>query len=99
MLAKPAAERRRIIVTGDFNEFEFVSPVKMIASAGLTILTRCNPRTERYTMAFLGNALALDHFLVGSDLQRSARVQIVHMNVEFKDSPSDHEPVVAVFNV
>lgn len=97
--AKPAAERRRVIVTGDFNEFEFVSPLKTLETTGLTLMTKLIPRGMRYSYIFKGNAQVLDHFLVGEDFAESAKVEIVHTNTEFPHPVSDHDPVVALFTI
>lgn len=92
-------DKERVIVTGDFNEFEFISPLKALQSTGLTLMTNTIPRGLRYSFIFKGNAQVLDHFLVGADLVSSAQVEIVHVNNEFPDAASDHEPVVLEFEV
>jgi predicted extracellular nuclease len=52
-----------IVVLGDLNEFEFVSPVIGLEEAGLTNLTNTLPENERYTFNFQGNSQSLDHIL------------------------------------
>ena len=86
-----------IVVVGDFNEFAFVSPLKILERS-LHNLTRKLPPSERYTYIFEGNAQSLDHVLVSPSLSASAEVDIVHVNAEFAETAaraSDHAPVLA----
>ncbi|MBR1190913.1 choice-of-anchor I family protein [Bradyrhizobium sp. AUGA SZCCT0160] len=53
------------------------------------------PENERYSYIFDGNAQALDHILVSNNLYDSAQFDIVHMNSEFIDQLSDHDPSVS----
>ncbi len=90
-------EGTAVIVLGDLNEFEFVSPVKDILGRELVNLTELLPENERYSFLFQGNSQALDHVLVSPSLTRGARIDAVHVNTEFAETPSrasDHDPVV-----
>ncbi|PZQ48846.1 MAG: nuclease [Rhodovulum sulfidophilum] len=87
-----------LVVLGDFNEFEFVSPLTGLEAAGLTNLTNTLPEDERYTYAFDGNSQAIDHILVSDNLKGGARYDAVHVNSEFATDAfraSDHDPVLA----
>lgn len=88
-----------VVVLGDLNEFEFVSPVRdLAANTGLTNLIETLPDNERYTFIFQGNSQTLDHILVSDGLATGAEVDIVNVNVEFAATPqraSDHDPVLA----
>ncbi|MBR1148663.1 choice-of-anchor I family protein [Bradyrhizobium sp. AUGA SZCCT0431] len=53
------------------------------------------PENERYSYNFDGNAQALDHILVSNSLYDSAQFDIVHINSEFIDQLSDHDPSVS----
>lgn len=90
-----------VVVLGDLNEFEFVSPVRdLAANTGLTNLIETLPDNERYTFIFQGNSQTLDHILVSGGLATGAEVDIVNVNVEFAATPqraSDHDPVLARF--
>ncbi|WP_225885409.1 endonuclease/exonuclease/phosphatase family protein [Leptolyngbya sp. KIOST-1] len=92
-----------VVVLGDFNEFEFVSPVRdLAANTGLTNLTELLPENERYTFIFQGNSQSLDHILVSGGLATTAEVDIVHANIEFAETPqraSDHDPILARFTL
>jgi Ca2+-binding RTX toxin-like protein len=88
-----------VIVLGDLNDFEFSNPVNTIESAGLTALVETLPENERYTFNFQGNSQVLDHILVSNNLLNSLDgYDIVHINSEFVDQESDHDPGVARFN-
>ncbi|MEM9056637.1 MAG: endonuclease/exonuclease/phosphatase family protein, partial [Pseudomonadota bacterium] len=87
-----------LVVLGDFNEFEFVSPLQELVDIGLENLTERLGDNERYTFNFQGNSQLLDHILVSPALSGSARFDAVHVNSESADVAtrgSDHDPVVA----
>lgn len=91
-----------VVVEGDFNEFEFVSPVEDILGENLTNLTETLPADERYTFIFQGNSQALDHILVSDSLADSAAFDEVHLNSEFAETDqraSDHDPVLALLSL
>lgn len=86
----------RVVVVGDFNEFAFVSPLKILEER-LHNLTKELPANERYSYIFEGNAQSLDHILVSPSLKASAEMDIVHVNAEFAETAtraSDHDPIV-----
>ena len=89
-----------VVVLGDLNEFEFISPVETLAES-LTNLTETLPEDERYTFIFQGNSQSLDHILVSNNLAETAELDIVHVNTEFIETPqrsSDHDPLIASLN-
>ncbi|BBD64611.1 5'-nucleotidase/2',3'-cyclic phosphodiesterase [Nostoc commune NIES-4072] len=89
-----------VVVAGDLNDFEFSNPVTTLESAGLTSLIETLPQNERYTYNFEGNAQTLDHILVSNNLRnRLDGYDVVHINSEFADQDSDHDPSVARFNL
>ncbi len=87
-----------VVVLGDLNEFEFVSPVlELEQNNPLTNLTNTLPENERYTFNFQGNSQSLDHILVSGGLVDSAEFDAVHVNSEFAETSqraSDHDPIV-----
>ncbi|MEO0975531.1 MAG: hypothetical protein AAFX85_20765, partial [Pseudomonadota bacterium] len=92
----------KLVVLGDLNEFEFVSPLLELETVGLTNLTNALPADERYTFNFQGNSQSLDHILVSEGLAGGALVDAVHVNSEFADletRASDHDPVLAALSV
>ncbi len=95
----------KVVVVGDFNEFEFISPLNILAGGAtpvLTNLTNSLPENERYTFNFDGNSQSLDHILVSNNLSGSAKVDIVNINTEFVGNAqraSDHDPIVATIKL
>ena len=90
-----------VVVLGDLNEFEFVSPVETLAQ-NLTNLTNTLPEDERYSFIFQGNSQSLDHILVSDNLADTAEFDILHLNSEFTEAPeraSDHDPLVASLSI
>ncbi|MDF5711033.1 MAG: CARDB domain-containing protein [Nostoc sp. S4] len=89
-----------VAVVGDLNDFEFSNPVSILESAGLTSLIETLPQNERYTYNFEGNAQTLDHVLVSNSLlSKLDGYDVVHINSEFADQDSDHDPSLARFNL
>lgn len=53
------------------------------------------PDDEQYDYVFEGNSQTLDHVLVSAELQGKAEFDVVHINSEFADQTSDHDPLLA----
>jgi predicted extracellular nuclease len=85
-----------IAVAGDLNDFQFSPPLQKLKAAGLTALIETLPPSERYSYVFDGNSQALDHIMVSGNLLNNAAAaagyDIVHVNSEFLDQASDHDP-------
>lgn len=64
-------------------------------TAVLSELINKLPENERYSYNFDGNAQALDHILVSTSMFDSTQFDIVHINSEFIDQLSDHDPSVS----
>jgi hypothetical protein len=91
-----------IVVAGDLNDFQFSKPIATLKEGGvLNNLIDTLPLNEQYTYNFEGNAQALDHILVSDNLldNAAAVVDVVHVNSEFADQVSDHDPLVARFTL
>jgi predicted extracellular nuclease len=86
----------RVVVIGDFNDFENTEPLRALEAAGLEDLIKRLPPNERYTYVYLGNSQVLDHVLVSPALADGAGIDVVHVNAEFPaaDRASDHDPVI-----
>jgi uncharacterized protein len=96
-----AADRHaRIVVLGDINDFEFSETVEILKGEELVSLIDTLPKPERYSYVFEGNSQVLDQILASSKMFNSFRAyDSVHVNSEFHDQDSDHEPQVARFKV
>ena len=84
-----------VIVDGDLNDFEFSDTVHILENGVLTDLMDTLPLNERYSYVFEGNSQTLDHILVGGGILSVPYVfDPVHVNAEFADQASDHDPSV-----
>ena len=90
----PAAN---VIVLGDINDFEFSQTVELLEGDALTTLMDTLPKPERYSYVFEGNSQVLDQILVSGNLLGNFPIDYdpVHVNAEFADQASDHDPQVA----
>jgi predicted extracellular nuclease len=91
-----ADRHARLTVLGDINDFEFSETLDILEGRELSNLMETLPKRERYSYVFDGNSQVLDQILV-SDALRSPRPEYdsVHVNAEFADQISDHDPQVA----
>jgi predicted extracellular nuclease len=88
-----------VVVLGDLNDFQFSEPIETLKGEVLNVLIDELPENERYTYVFEGNSQALDHILVSDSLYDVGfDYDIVHVNSEFADQASDHEPQVVQFD-
>jgi predicted extracellular nuclease len=86
-----------VIVLGDINDFEFSTTADILVGSGRTSLIdlpRTLPANERYSYVFEGNSQILDQILMSRNLQPASSYDVVHMNAEFPDQISDHDPQV-----
>src|SRR5262249_22983048 len=90
-----------VVVLGDLNDYQF-SPALQALKTGtadgstpaiLTDLINTLPANQRYTYVFDGISEVLDHILVtrGPD---DVQYEVVHVNAEYADQASDHDPQV-----
>ncbi|MFD1833251.1 endonuclease/exonuclease/phosphatase family protein [Streptomyces desertarenae] len=93
-----AVERRaKVVVLGDINDFEFSATARKLTAGGaLRNAVLSLPESERYTYVFDGNSQVLDQTLVSPGIRRFD-YDIVHVNAEFADQASDHDPQVIRF--
>src|SRR6185436_8144657 len=84
-----------VVVLGDLNDFEWSNPLMNLKCAPLYDLIETLPANERYSYVFEGNSQTLDHILVSGSLLAVAHTDVVHVNSEFWDQASDHDPQVA----
>jgi uncharacterized protein len=97
LAADPQAD---VIVLGDINDFEFSQTVSLLEGDVLTSLMDELPQAQRYSYVFEGNSQVLDQILVSDHLLDTFWVDYdpVHVNSEFADQASDHDPQVARFD-
>jgi endonuclease/exonuclease/phosphatase family metal-dependent hydrolase len=88
-----------VIVAGDLNDFAFSPPLATLTAGGvLNQLSDTLPAGDRYSYVFDGNSQQLDHILVSGNLLAALTLfDLVHVNAEFADQVSDHDPAYALF--
>ncbi|VVJ23033.1 Putative large secreted protein [Amycolatopsis camponoti] len=93
-----AADRNaNIVVAGDLNDYPFSPAVQTLTAGGaLKDLIASVPEAERYSYVFEGQSQVLDHILA-SKAPRGVDYDVVHINAEFADQASDHDPQVIRF--
>jgi hypothetical protein len=91
----------QVVVVGDLNDYQF-SPALAALRTGtadgsgpaiLTDLITGLPTDQQYTYVYDGVSQVLDHILVTPRV-RGVQYQVVHVNSEFHDQVSDHDPQV-----
>ncbi|MFJ9589766.1 endonuclease/exonuclease/phosphatase family protein [Streptomyces acidicola] len=96
-----AAQKDADVVTlGDINDFEFSDTVQLLENDGaLWSAIKSLPKSERYTYDYQGNSQVLDQILISPSIRRSEEFTYdsVHINSEFNDQISDHDPQVLRF--
>jgi predicted extracellular nuclease len=92
-----------VVVLGDLNDFDFSETANILVSGGdLVDLPRTLPLPLRYTYVFDGQSQVLDHILLSAWTARQTSpgfsshydYDVVHVNAEFFDQASDHDPQV-----
>ncbi|MEU9994988.1 endonuclease/exonuclease/phosphatase family protein [Streptomyces sp. NPDC050848] len=86
-----------VLVVGDINDFEFSGTTKALTEGGaLYPAVKSLPRSERYSYVFQGNSQVLDQILTSPGVGHF-EYDSVHINAEFADQNSDHDPQVLRF--
>ena len=92
-----ANNKLNVVMTGDFNDFEFSRTLQILEGNQLTNLVKNHPAEDRYSYFYQGNAQTLDHLLVSNRLVKNATFDMVHINAMFMvedGRASDHDPVM-----
>jgi predicted extracellular nuclease len=90
-----------VVVLGDLNDFQFspaIASLKTGTADGsgpsiLTDLIATLPKNQQYTYVFNGVSQVLDHILVTPGVG-GVQYQVVHVNAEYTNQASDHDPQV-----
>ncbi|MDQ0990202.1 endonuclease/exonuclease/phosphatase family protein [Streptomyces sp. V3I7] len=89
-----------VIALGDMNDFDFSGTVRILEGDGaLWSAIKSLPASERYSYDYQGNSQVLDQILVSPSVRRDRGLDYdsVHINAEFHDQISDHDPQVLRF--
>lgn len=95
-----AQKNADVVVLGDINDFEFSTTTDLLEGDGtLWSAIKSLPKSERYSYVYQGNSQALDQILISPSIRRSHAFSYdsVHLNAEFHDQISDHDPQVLRF--
>ena len=90
-----------VVVLGDLNDYQFSPSLNVLRTgsadgkgpATLSDLITRLPVDQQYTYVYDGVSQVLDHILVAGGI-RKVRYQVVHVNAEYSDQVSDHDPQV-----
>jgi endonuclease/exonuclease/phosphatase family metal-dependent hydrolase len=84
-----------IVLAGDFNDYQFSNAMATLTDNGVTLTDLINtlPVNERYTYNFNGISQVLDHIVVSKPIP-DVQYDVIHLNSEFSDQVSDHDPQV-----
>ncbi|MEU7296252.1 endonuclease/exonuclease/phosphatase family protein [Streptomyces exfoliatus] len=86
-----------VLVVGDINDFEFSGTTQALTDGGaLYPAVKSLPRAERYSYVYQGNSQVLDQILTSPGVHHF-EYDSVHINAEFADQDSDHDPQVLRF--
>lgn len=87
----------RVVALGDINDFEFSETTDILEGRGtLWSAIKSLPESERYSYVYQGNSQVLDQILITPSIRRFS-YDSVHINAEFHDQISDHDPQVLRF--
>ncbi|MFE7326808.1 endonuclease/exonuclease/phosphatase family protein [Streptomyces sp. NPDC057565] len=94
-----ADKSAQVITLGDLNDFAF-SPTMDALTDGQVLkpLITTLPAGEQYSYVYEGNSQTLDHILTSPGVLRFD-YDVVHINAEFADQASDHDPQVVRVDV
>jgi hypothetical protein len=83
-----------VVVLGDLNDYQFSQTAKFLtAKNSLTDLIDTLPANQQYTYDFDGQSEVLDHIMIDPSITKF-QYQVVHINAEFANQTSDHDPQV-----
>ncbi|MCU0304846.1 MAG: esterase-like activity of phytase family protein [Thermoanaerobaculales bacterium] len=93
--------RRRLIVLGDLNDFEFSEAVAGVAAPPMVNLMDRLPAADRSTYVYQGLSQTLDHIIVSPALADGAEIEVLHGHADLPEGrrTSDHDPVIARFRL
>jgi predicted extracellular nuclease len=94
-------KKANVVVVGDLNDYQFSPALKSLTTgtadgtgpATLTDLITTLPANQQYTYVFDGLSEVLDHILTSKGVG-GIEYQVVHINAEYANQTSDHDPQV-----
>jgi hypothetical protein len=94
-LSDKSGGQARVVVLGDLNDYQFSPALQTITGNGTLLKTLIDtlPVDQRYSYIFDGNSQVLDHILISPAI-KGYSYGVVHINAEFSDQASDHDPQI-----
>ncbi|GII56548.1 endonuclease [Planotetraspora thailandica] len=94
-LSDKSGGRAQVIVLGDLNDYQFSPALQTLTGNGTVLKTLIDtlPADQRYSYIFDGNSQVLDHILISPAI-KGYSYGVVHINAEFSDQASDHDPQI-----
>ncbi|MFE2287204.1 endonuclease/exonuclease/phosphatase family protein [Streptomyces sp. NPDC059443] len=90
-------KKAAVLAVGDINDFEFSGTTKALEDGGaLYSAVKSLPKAERYSYVYQGNSQVLDQILTSPAIKHFT-YDSVHINAEFANQNSDHDPQVLRF--
>lgn len=90
-------KKASVLAVGDINDFEFSGTTQALEDGGaLYSAVKSLPKAERYSYVYQGNAQVLDQILTSPGIKQFS-YDSVHINAEFANQNSDHDPQVVRF--
>ncbi|WP_060664545.1 5'-nucleotidase C-terminal domain-containing protein [Bacillus sp. CHD6a] len=83
-----------VVVAGDMNDFEFTPALDTLKGGVLTNMVDLVPAEDRFSYFYQGNNQVLDHILVSNNLVPNTTVDMIHINANFTEQASDHDPML-----
>ncbi|MGW0792377.1 endonuclease/exonuclease/phosphatase family protein [Streptomyces sp. NPDC002911] len=94
-----ADKSAQVVTLGDLNDFAFSPTMQaLISGRVLKPLITTLPADEQYSYVYDGNSQTLDHILTSPAVRRFD-YDVVHINAEFADQASDHDPQIVRIDV
>lgn len=89
--------RMNLLLTGDFNDFEFSPVIRTLEGSNMTSVIHGYDPGDCYAYFYQGNDQILDNILVSDALKGHYQFDIVHVNSSFMEEHgrvSDHDPLL-----
>lgn len=85
-----------VVVLGDLNDFQFSETLSILKGGNLSDVVESLEPDQQYNYIFEGDSQELDHILLSKNLtDMGFEADVVHINSEFANGTSDHDPMVA----
>lgn len=87
----------KIVMLGDFNDYEFTQTSKIIEEDALSNLVSRHDEADRFSYFYQGSYQSLDNIFLSNNLLSRYAFDMVHVNAPFMEAhgrASDHDPLL-----